>query len=139
MSSRSQDGSALLGELDDPRLQIDAPVADAPRNQAPGMPPLLGGTVWPWGSMFLSAAGGLLLLGLAHWIQQTIMVLLGRSDWLGWIAIVLFAVAGVALVMLTAREIFGLLRLLKITSVRRRAEPSNLIERSDIHCHPSSG
>ena len=72
--------------------------------------------------MFWSAVGGLLLLGLLLWVQQTVMSLLARSDWLGWTATVLFAIAGFAFAMIVGREIGGLLRLSAITALRRRAE-----------------
>ena len=59
---------------------------------------------------------------LLLWVQQTVLSLLARSDWLGWAATVLFALAGLAFIMIAGREIAGLLRLSAITSLRRRAE-----------------
>jgi putative membrane protein len=125
MSGRFQDGGILLAEPNGLSMQNDAPVANAIHIQHSD---LLHETAWPWVSIFLSALGSLLVLGLALWIQQTIMLLLGRGDWFGWIATVMFAVATVAFVMLTAREISGLRRLLSITSLRRRAEAALINE-----------
>ena len=77
-----------------------------------------------WGAIFWSATGGLVFLWLLLWVQQTVLSLLARSDWLGWAATVLFAAAGLAFAMIVGREIAGLLRLGAITGLRRRAESS---------------
>ena len=75
-----------------------------------------------WGSIFLSAVGGLLFLAFLVWVQDTFLTLLGRKDWLGWAATLLLATAVFAFVMIIAREIAGLYRLSAITLVRQRAE-----------------
>ena len=75
-----------------------------------------------WGSIFLSAVGGLLFLAFLVWVQDTFLTLLGRKDWLGWAATLLLATAVFAFVMIISREIAGLYRLSAITLVRQRAE-----------------
>ncbi len=122
MSGTAQDRAPAAFGLDDPRLKIDPPI-EQPRNIEPlNVPPGARERRRGWGGVFLSAVGGLLFLGLLLWIQQTILTLLARSDWLGWAATVLFAIAGFAFFMIAAREVAGLLRLSAITSLRRRAE-----------------
>jgi putative membrane protein len=75
-----------------------------------------------WGSIFLSAVGGLLFLAFLVWVQDTFLTLLGRKDWLGWAATLLLATAVFAFVMIISREIAGLYRLSAITLVRQRAD-----------------
>lgn len=75
-----------------------------------------------WGSIFISAVGGLLVLTALLWIQDTFLTLLGRKDWLGWAATILLAVAVLSFVMILAREVAGLYRLAAINAVRHRAE-----------------
>ncbi len=75
-----------------------------------------------WGSIFLSAVGGLLFLAFLVWVQDTFLTLLGRKDWLGTVATLLFVTAVVAFFMILAREIGGLYRLAAINAVRKRAD-----------------
>ena len=75
-----------------------------------------------WGSIFLSAVGGLIFLAFLVWVQDTFLSLLSRKDWLGLAATLLLAIAVFAFVMILAREIAGLYRLSAITAVRRRAD-----------------
>jgi putative membrane protein len=122
MSGAFQNREPSAFTLDDPRLKIDVPAVDA-------LPPT--GTPAPrpsrrrrrgWGGIFLSAVGGLLLLGLLVWVQETVLSLLARKDWLGWTATALFVIAGIAFLMIVLRELSGLLRLSAITALRRRSE-----------------
>jgi putative membrane protein len=84
-----------------------------------------------WGSIFLSAVGGLLFLGFLVWVQDTFLTLLGRKDWLGWTATLLFVVAVVAFVMILLREIAGLYRLSAINATRKRADAALSSESAD--------
>jgi putative membrane protein len=122
MSGTEQTRAPAAFDLDAPGLKIEAP---AEPEQAPE-PVAIAAPARErrrgWGAVFWSAVGGLLLLGLLLWVQQTVMSLLARSDWLGWTATVLFAIAGFAFAMIVGREIGGLLRLSAITALRRRAE-----------------
>ena len=115
-----------------PRVEA-APKAEAPAREAPSAPPSSApreiGNIPEiirvgrnWGSIFLSAVGGLLFLAFLVWVQDTFLSLLGRKDWLGWAATLLLATAVFAFVMIISREIVGLYRLSAITLVRQRAE-----------------
>ncbi len=123
MSGNQENRAPAAFDLDDPDLKIEAP-AEQPLVAEPlALPPppaARRGTAW--GAIFWSAISGLILLWLLLWVQQTVLTLLGRSDWLGWTATVLFAAAGLAFAMIVGREIAALLRLSAITGLRRRAE-----------------
>jgi putative membrane protein len=111
-----------------PAPKTEAPAAAAP--SAPDATPAGGISSVPefvragrsWGGIFLSAVGGLLFLAFLVWVQDTFLTLLGRKDWLGTAATLLFATAVVAFIMILAREIAGLYRLSAITAVRKRAD-----------------
>ncbi len=96
MSNVSGNRAPAAFTLDDPRLQIDAPVEDISQVETSTPPPIIRERGRRWGSIFLSAVGGLLLLALLLWVQQTVVSLLARNDWLGWAATALFAVAVLA-------------------------------------------
>jgi putative membrane protein len=67
-----------------------------------------------WGGLFFSAAGGFILLALGNWVAGLIEGLFARSALLGFVAVILGALAIFALVVLTAREIWGIVRQSKI-------------------------
>jgi len=122
MSGNPKDRAPAAFSLDDPSLKIEAPMEQALAAEALALPPLAPESRRSWGAIFWSAVGGLVFLWLLLWVQQTVLVLLARSDWLGWVATILFAAAGLAFAMIAGREIAGLLRLSAITALRRRAE-----------------
>ncbi len=122
MSNVSGNRAPAAFTLDDPRLEIDAPVEEFSPVETVTPAPVIRQQGRRWGSIFLSAVGGLVLLGLLLWVQQTVVSLLARNDWLGWAATALFAVAVLAFVMILIREISGLLRLSAITALRRKAD-----------------
>ncbi len=123
MSGIPQNRAPAAFSLDDPDLEIEVPIEQPPIAEPLALPPPAAGTrSTAWGAVFWSALGGLVFLWLLLWVQQTVLSLLARSDWLGWVATVLFAAAGLAFAMIAGREIAGLLRLSAITAVRRRAE-----------------
>jgi putative membrane protein len=121
MSAPQNRAPAAFG-LDDPSLDIDPPLDRPQLPENLGLPPPIQKRRRGWAGVFWSAVGGLLVLGLVLWIQQTVLTLLARSDWLGWAATILFAIAGFAFLMIVGRELTGLLRLSAITALRRRAE-----------------
>jgi putative membrane protein len=84
-----------------------------------------------WGSIFVSAVAGLLVLTAMLWIQDTFLSLLGRKDWLGWAATILLAVAVLSFVMILLREVAGLYRLAAINAVRQRAEAALATENAE--------
>ncbi len=67
-----------------------------------------------WGGLFFSAAGGFLLVMLGDWLAGLIGGLFARSPVLGLVAVVLGGLAILALLVLAAREIFGIARQGKI-------------------------
>jgi putative membrane protein len=76
---------------------------------------------WRWARLLASAVGGLVLLALGLAVDSLIRQLFARTDWLGWFAIALTALAVLALIALALREILGLLRLRAIGRIRERA------------------
>jgi putative membrane protein len=122
MSGPSQNRAPAVFGLDDPSLKIDPAVEQEQRTVALNLPLPARESRRGWGSVFWSAAGGLLILWLLLWIQQTMLNLVSQGGWLGWAAIVLLGIASFAFFMIAAREIAGLLRLSAITALRGRAE-----------------
>jgi putative membrane protein len=121
MSGIPQNRAPAAFSLDDPSLKVEA----APEPSLPAEPlalPPPREKRRAWGAIFWSAVGGLVFLWLLLWVQQSILSLLARSDWLGWAATILFALAGLAFAMISGREIAGLLRLSAITALHGRAE-----------------
>ena len=122
MSGAPETRAPAAFSLDDPDLKIEVPVEQPLIVEPVALPAPAVSRRTAWGAIFWSAISGLVVLWLLLWMQQTVMTLLARSDWLGWTATILFAAAGLAFVMIVGREIAGLLRLSAITSLRRRAE-----------------
>ena len=75
-----------------------------------------------WGTLFWSALGGLVTLGAGLATTALIEELYARATWLGTFGAVLAALAGLALLVICAKEIAGLLRLASIEKLRARAE-----------------
>lgn len=114
-------------ELDDPALVIeDVGEMEGERLPAAAGPaagdPLKERRGPAWGSIFLGALAGLLLLAFTLWVEGLVRELMAREDWLGWLAIGLFALAAFALLMLILREVLGLVRLSSMTVRRQKAE-----------------
>ena len=76
---------------------------------------------WRWGTLFWSACGGLVLLGLGVSVARLIQDLFSYSDGLGYLGAVLAALAVVALIVVIARETLGLLRLATVERLHTRA------------------
>ena len=96
----------------EPEPMLPAPV------EAPVTPPQRG---LRWGTIFWTAFGGLVLLGLALAVTRLVEDLFARNEGLGLIGLVLAALAALALVVIIAREAMGLARLAAIETLRRRA------------------
>jgi putative membrane protein len=115
--------------VDDPRLVVtkpEEPLADdiapeAPDTNLPAVPapPVRKG--FPWGGLFWSALSGLVVLGLGLAVASLIEDLFARAPWLGAVGLTLGVLAGLALLVIVVREIFGLLRLGQVETLRRRA------------------
>ncbi len=74
-----------------------------------------------WGTMFWSALGGLVLLGLGLGVVGLIEDLFARSEGLGFLGLALAAAAALALAVVIGREAFGLARLATIEKLHARA------------------
>jgi len=62
------------------------------------------------GTLLGSGLGGLVSLGLGLWFTDLVESLFARAQALGWIAVALGALAGLALVAIAARELVAILR-----------------------------
>lgn len=114
---------------DDPQLSVEAPAriddlalpeAGLPAAKVPGYAEPGRGV--RWGGVLLSALGGLIGLAAGVWLWDLALGLLARADWIGWLALALLALAGLALVMLVVREGWGLARLARLGRTRSEAE-----------------
>src|SRR2546430_9067833 len=74
-----------------------------------------------WGTLFWSAAGGLVLLASGLGIVSLIEDLFARSQTLGYVALAFAAAAALALAVVIGREAFGLARLAAIEKLHQRA------------------
>jgi putative membrane protein len=128
MSGTPQNRAPAVFGLDDPSLKTDPPAEEVQGTGALSAPPPPSQSRRGWGSVFWSAASGLLVLWFLLWVQQTVLSLLSQDGWLGWAAVVLLAIAGFAFFMIAVREIAGLLRLSAITALRGRAEAALVAE-----------
>jgi putative membrane protein len=96
----------------DPEPALPVPVEVIP------MPPK---RRWRWGTLFWSACGGLVLLGLGVSVARLIQDLFSYSDGLGYLGAVLAALAVIALIVVIGRETLGLLRLATVERLHARA------------------
>jgi putative membrane protein len=74
-----------------------------------------------WGTLFWTAIGGLTLLGTGLGVTRLVEDLFARSEGLGFLGAVLAFAATLALVVVVAREAFGLARLAAIEKLHLRA------------------
>jgi putative membrane protein len=74
-----------------------------------------------WGTVFWSAVGGLVLLGLGLSVTQLIENLFARSEGLGFLGLGFAVAAALALAVVIAREALGLARLATIEKLHLRA------------------
>ena len=102
--------------VDDPRLVVAEPddaqrpqssLAEAPLDNLPAVAVAPRRRI-PWGTLFWSALSGLVLMALGLAITNLIEDLYARAPWLGAIGLVLALIAGLALLVVTLREIIGL-------------------------------
>ncbi len=63
---------------------------------------------FPWGAVFWSAVGGLVLLGVGLSVTQLIEDLFARSEGLGFLGLAFALAAALAFAVVVAREAFGL-------------------------------
>ena len=74
-----------------------------------------------WGAVFWTAVGGLVLLGLGLGVTRLIEDLFARSESLGYLGLGFAFAAALALLIVVAREAFGLARLATIEKLHLRA------------------
>jgi putative membrane protein len=74
-----------------------------------------------WGTLFWTALGGLVLLGLGLSITDLIEDLFARNEGLGFVGLACAAIAALALTAVIAREVIGLARLATIEKMHLRA------------------
>lgn len=70
------------------------------------------------GAIFFAAIGILISLALGLWVDSLIRDLFSRSDWLGWFAAGVAAIAALAFIVILARELVGLARLASVEKLR---------------------
>ena len=110
-SSRPARGTIHVTPEADPSLlpvPIDAPLVPVRRG-------------FRWGTLFWAAVGGLVLLGLGLGVVNLIEDLFARSESLGFLGLAFAIVAALALIVVVAREAFGLARLATIEKLHLRA------------------
>jgi putative membrane protein len=137
MSERSQHRRPATFKLDDPAVIVMDPddasrpargtVHVTPEADPALLPVAIEAHVLPaqrgfrWGAVFWSAVGGLTLLGVGLGVTRLIEDLLARSESLGLIGLAFALAAAFALVVVVAREAFGLVRLATIEKLHQRA------------------
>lgn len=77
-----------------------------------------------WGALLFSAMFGLALLAAGVWFARFTSVALAREDWVGWTAQGLLALLALAAAVLVLKELFGFLRLGRLSRIRRDAQSS---------------
>jgi putative membrane protein len=110
-TSRPPRGTVHIMPEDDPAL---LPVLV----EAPIIPPRRG---FRWGAVFWTAVGGLILLGLGLGVTRLIEDLFARGESLGFLGLTFAFAAAFALIVVVAREVFGLARLAAIEKLHLRA------------------
>jgi putative membrane protein len=134
MSRRSDQRRPAVFRLDDPDVIVAPAGSETPRTERVVVTPDLDDPALPvplpparrrrgiaWGTLFWSAAGGLVSLGVGLAVTRLIEDLFARAEWLGWTAFGLAVLAALALLVVTAREVAGLARLSTIEALRERA------------------
>ena len=82
------------------------------------------------GAIFFGALGLLVSLGIGLWTDRLIRDLFSRSDWLGWLATGLAAIALLSLLAIVMRELLALRRLASVEKLRRRG--ADALARNDM-------
>ena len=75
-----------------------------------------------WGALFWSAAGALVVLGIAVGIFDLVKDFFARSVELGWLGLALVVIAALSLIVIGLREAAGLMRLANVEHLHERAE-----------------
>jgi len=75
-----------------------------------------------WGGILLSAFSGLIALAAGLWLNDLILGLLAREDWLGWLALGLLSLAALSGTMIILAEIWALMRLRHLGRLKEDAK-----------------
>jgi len=137
MSEPSRPRRPAAFRLDDPDVIVaeaapekdyptKASVRVIPEDEAPSLPvpvevPAPARRGWRWGTLFWSALGGLLALGVSLAVTQLVEELFARSEMLGFLGLALAVLAALAFFVIVAREAYGLMRLATIEKLHNRA------------------
>ena len=137
MSERPHTRKPATFKLDDANVVVIDPndesrpsrgtVQITPEDDSPQLPVALEPAIAPpeprfrWGTLFWSALGGLVLLGAGLGVAHLIEDLFARSESLGILGLMLTFAATLSLIVVTAREAVGLMRLATIEDLHRRA------------------
>src|ERR1700694_325214 len=96
----AQEGRAARGTV---RIMVE-PEPSLPAVNEPDPLPRRG---FAWGTLFWSALGGLVTLGIGVSVTRLIEDLFGRNQELGWLGAALAGLAGLAFVAIVLREALG--------------------------------
>ena len=121
------DANVVVVDADEPGRAARGTVRITPEAEPSQLPvplearPIVVRRRFGWGTLFWIATGGLVVLGAGLGIVKLIEDLFARSESLGWIGLGFAAAAGLALAVVTGREMFGLMRLAAIEKLHARA------------------
>lgn len=116
---RLDDGGAVIEDQQDAyalEAEPAAPRGDAIVQQAQRRG-IAARTLLSASGLFWSAAFGLALLALGAWFTQLVEGLFARTPALGWLGLALLVVAALALLVMLAREVRGVLRQRRIATL----------------------
>lgn len=130
MTARSPPRRPRVFAPDDPALDlaaaepdpIDAFAGAAPPSAVVPASPPTGADVrrgLRWGAIFLSASTSLAILAISLSFTAFVSSAMARNDWVGWLATALAAIATVSLAVMVLRELAGILRLRRLSHLRR--------------------
>jgi len=121
------DANVVVVDADEPGRTVRGTVRITPEADPAQLPvpvearPIAVRRRFGWGTLFWTATAGLVLLGSGLAIVKLIEDLFARSESLGWLGLGFAAAAGLALAVVTGREVFGLMRLAAIEKLHARA------------------
>lgn len=75
-----------------------------------------------WGSILVSAMAALAMLAASLSLANFVADVVQRDDWVGWLGFGLATIAGIAFVVLAIRELFGLIRVSRLSRLRHAVE-----------------
>jgi len=122
-SFRPDDPRVAVASADEPLL-TRAELRELEAAEAASLPAVIESAPKPrrfWGKLFWSAAGGLVSLALGLAVANLVQSLFAYAPWLGWLALALTALAGLALFVIAMRELLAIFRLEKIERIQKRA------------------